>query len=152
MSSLLSIIKNDLKEAMRNKDKICLTAIRMLLSAIKQIEVDERIDVNDERIVCIIEKMIKQRKDSIQQFESAERYELANNEKIEIEALKKYMPTPLTSEAIEEMIHLALNETDAKGMKDMRKVLAILKPKLQGKADMGSVSTLVKKSLMSKAK
>ena len=147
MSDLLAEIKGDMKEAMRNKQKVRLSAIRMLLAAIKQIEVDQRIEVQDTGILVILDKMIKQRRDSIAQFEVADRQELADIEKEEIEALQKYMPQALTDDEISSLIDAALNETGAESMRDMGKVMAILKPQLQGRADMGTVSGKIKAKL-----
>ncbi len=147
MSDLLAEIKSDMKEAMRNKEKVRLTAIRMLLAAIKQIEVDQRIEVQESDILVILDKMIKQRRDSITQFESAGRQDLADNEKEEIVTLQKYMPQALTNDEISSLIDAAMSETGAESMRDMGKVMAILKPQLQGRADMGAVSGKIKAKL-----
>ncbi len=161
MSDLLLEIKSNMKDAMRNKEKVRLTAIRMLLAAIKQIEVDQRIEVKDADILVILDKMIKQRRDSISQFELAaeservsgnqeladSRQTLADNEKEEIEALKIYMPQALSEDEISSLIDDALKESGAESMRDMGKVMAILKPKLQGRADMGAVSGKIKTRL-----
>lgn len=147
MSDLLIQIKADMKEAMRNKEKVRLTAIRMLLAAVKQIEVDQRIEVDNSGILTILDKMIKQRKDSISQFESAGRQELADNEKEEIEALQCYMPTALTENEISDLVDKAMTESGAETMRDMGKVMGILKPQLQGRADMGAVSGIIKTKL-----
>jgi len=147
MSDLLVEIKGHMKEAMRNKEKVRLTAIRMLLAAIKQIEVDQRIEVQDTDILVILDKMIKQRRDSISQFEAAGRQELADAEKQEIEALQVYMPQALTEDEISSLIDAAMNESGAESMRDMGKVMAILKPQLQGRADMGAVSGKIKAKL-----
>ncbi|MGB0494813.1 MAG: GatB/YqeY domain-containing protein [Kangiellaceae bacterium] len=147
MSDLLLQIKADMKEAMRNKEKVRLTAIRMLLAAVKQIEVDQRIEVDDTGVLAILDKMIKQRKDSISQFEAAGRQELADNEKEEIEALQGYMPQALSQDEIASLVDSALKETGAETMRDMGKVMAILKPQLQGRADMGAVSGIIKSKL-----
>lgn len=147
MSALLAQIKDSMKEAMRAKEKERLTAIRMLLAQIKQVEVDQRIEVGDADILAILDKMIKQRRDSIAQFESAGRTELAENEKSEIEALQEFMPQALSEAEIAEMIDAALAESGAESMRDMGKVMAILKPQMQGRADMGAVSGLVKAKL-----
>lgn len=147
MSDLLAKIKSDMKEAMRNKEKVRLTAIRMLLAAIKQIEVDQRIEIQDTDILVILDKMIKQRRDSIAQFEAADRQELADIEKQEIEALQRYMPQALTDDEISSLIDAAMSETGAESMRDMGKVMAILKPQLQGRADMGLVSGKIKSKL-----
>lgn len=147
MSDLLVEIKGHMKEAMRNKEKVRLTAIRMLLAAIKQIEVDQRIEVTDTDILAIIDKMIKQRRDSISQYEAAGRQELADAEKQEIEALQVYMPQALTEDEISSLIDAAMKESGAESMRDMGKVMGILKPQLQGRADMGAVSGKIKAKL-----
>lgn len=147
MSALLTQIKDSMKEAMRAKQKERLTAIRMLLAQIKQVEVDQRIEVKDADILAILDKMIKQRRDSIEQFESAGRQELADNEKIEIEALQEFMPQALSEDEISSLVDAALAESSAESMRDMGKVMAILKPQIQGRADMGAVSGLVKSKL-----
>ena len=136
-----------MKEAMRAKEKVQLNAIRMLLAQIKQVEVDERIDVDDTRVLAILDKMIKQRRDSISQFEAAGRQELADIEKVEIKKLQEFMPQALTADEISDLIDAALKETGAETMRDMGKVMAILKPQMQGKADMGAVSGQIKAKL-----
>lgn len=147
MSNLVAKIKDAMKEAMRAKEKVRLTAIRMLLAQIKQIEVDQKIEVTDTDVLAILDKMIKQRKDSIEQFESAGRNELAENEKIEIEALKTFMPQALSEAEISQLIDQAFEQTGASSMQDMGKVMGILKPQMQGRADMGAVSSLIKAKL-----
>lgn len=147
MSALLVQIKDSMKDAMRAKQKERLTAIRMLLAQIKQIEVDKRIEVSDADILAILDKMIKQRRDSISQFESAGRQELADIEKLEIETLQEFMPQALSEDEISQLIASALAESAAESMRDMGKVMAILKPKMQGRADMGVVSGLIKAKL-----
>jgi len=147
MSDLLAEIKVSMKEAMRNKEKERLTAIRMLLAAVKQIEVDQRIEVTDTHILAILDKMIKQRRDSISQYEAAGRQELADIEQREITALQDFMPQALTEEEISNLIDAALAETGAETMRDMGKVMGILKPKMQGRADMGAVSGKIKAKL-----
>ncbi len=147
MSELLTQIKASMKEAMRNKEKVRLSAIRMLLAAIKQIEVDQRIEVTDTHILAVLDKMIKQRRDSITAYESAGRDELAEIEKQEIEALQTYMPQALSDDEIAELIDKALAQSGAQSMRDMGKVMGILKPQLQGRADMGAVSGKIKAKL-----
>lgn len=147
MSELLTSIKNSMKEAMRAKQKVRLDAIRSVLSAIKQIEVDERVEVDDARILAILDKQVKQRRDSIAQFESGGRQELADVEKQEIEALQEFLPQALTEDEISQMIDSALAESGAESMRDMGKVMAILKPQMQGRADMGAISGLIKAKL-----
>lgn len=132
---------------MRAKDAARLGAIRLLQAAIKQREVDERIELSDADVLAIIDKMIKQRRDSIAQFEAAGRQELADAEKFEIGVLQTYMPQPLSAEEIETAIGQALVATGAAGPQDMGKVMAVLKPQLAGRADIGKVSGLVKAHL-----
>jgi uncharacterized protein YqeY len=147
MSALIMQIKDSMKDAMRAKEKVRLTAIRMLLAQIKQVEVDERIEVNDTRVLAILDKMLKQRRDSIQQFEAAGRQELADIEKEEIETLQCFMPKALSDDEINQLVIDALAESGAKSMQDMGKVMAILKPQMQGRADMGSISAIIKSKL-----
>ncbi|TQV87712.1 GatB/YqeY domain-containing protein [Aliikangiella coralliicola] len=147
MSTLVAQIKDGMKEAMRAKDKVRLTAIRMLLAQIKQIEVDERREVTDTDVLAALDKMIKQRKDSIEQFEAAGRNELADNEKQEIEALQAYLPQALSESEINNLVESAIAESGAESMRDMGKVMAILKPQMQGRADMSAVSGQVKAKL-----
>ncbi|TQV74864.1 GatB/YqeY domain-containing protein [Aliikangiella marina] len=147
MSALITQIKDGMKEAMRAKQKVRLATIRMLLAQIKQVEVDERKELTDTDVLAILDKMIKQRRDSISQFESAGRQELADNEKAEIEALQEFMPQALSEAEIAAMITSAIAESGAETMRDMGKVMAILKPQMQGRADMGAVSGQVKAQL-----
>jgi len=147
MSDLLTEIKNGMKDAMRNKEKVRLNAIRMLLAATKQIEVDQRIELTDTDVLAVLDKMIKQRRDSISQFEAAGRAELADIEKQEIEALQIFMPQPLSDDEISALIDKALADSGAESMRDMGKVMAILKPAMQGRADMGAVSGKIKAKL-----
>ena len=142
--SLKQQITEDMKVAMRAKDTARLGAIRLLLAAMKQREVDERIELSDSDIVSIIEKMIKQRRDSISQFEAAARQELADAESFEISVLQNYMPQPLSDEEITVAVNDAVVDSGAKSPQEMGKVIALLKPKLAGRADMGKVSALVK--------
>jgi len=149
MSALLSQIKDSMKDAMRSKDKVRLGTIRMLLAQVKQIEVDQRIEVSDADVLAILDKAVKQRKDSISQFEAAERFDLADNEKQEVEVLQAFLPQALTEQEIADMIESAIADSGAEGMRDMGKVMAVLKPQMQGRADMGAVSGLVKNKLNS---
>ena len=142
--SLKQQITEDMKVAMRAKDAARLGAIRLLLAAMKQREVDERIELSDSDVVTIIEKMIKQRRDSISQFEAAARQELADAESFEISVLQNYMPQPLSDEEIAVAVNEAVVDSGAKSPQEMGKVIALLKPKLAGRADMGKVSALVK--------
>ncbi len=143
--SLKEQIVNDMKNAMRAKDTKRLGTIRMLTAAMKQKEVDERIELDDRQILGIIEKMIKQRKDSIAQFEAGGRPDLAEGERAEVEVLSAYMPEALPMEEIEKAFAEAVK--DAAGPQDMGKVMGVLKTRLAGRADMSTVSALVKKAL-----
>src|SRR5512140_782818 len=145
--SLKAKITEDMKAAMRAKDAARLSAIRLLLAAMKQREVDERIELSDADILAIIEKMLKQRRDSVTQYEAGGRQDLADVEKFEIEVLSGYMPQQLSDADIEAEVAAAVAAVGAKGMQDMGKVMAILKPKLAGRADMAKVSSLVKARL-----
>ena len=147
MADLKTRINEDVKTAMRAKDKARLATLRLITAAIKQKEVDERIEVNDEQVVAILEKMLKQRKDSIEQFEKAGRDELAAQEKSEIEIIQVYMPEQLSDDEIEALIKDAITSTGAESMKDMGKVMGQLKSKLAGRADIGAVSGKIKSLL-----
>ncbi|MHB1174266.1 MAG: GatB/YqeY domain-containing protein [Sulfuriferula sp.] len=145
--SLKAQITEDMKTAMRAKDTARLGAIRLLLAAIKQREVDERIELDDTQIIAVIDKMLKQRRDSITQFEAAGRQELADIEKSEIDILQAYMPQAASAGEIDSLIIQAITSTGATGIKDMGKVMAILKTQLAGRADMAQVSTHIKAKL-----
>ena len=145
--STLEQIKSSVKEAMRAKDKERLKLLRMVTAAVKQIEVDERIEVDEPRMLTILDKMVKQRRDSITQFESAGRDDLATIEIAEVAIIQEFMPEPLSDSEIEEMIQQAITETGATSMKEMGKVMAIIKPKAQGRADMGQLSGKIKAQL-----
>jgi uncharacterized protein YqeY len=145
--SLKAKITEDMKSAMRAKDAPRLSAIRLLLAAMKQREVDERVELSDADILAIIEKMLKQRRDSVTQFEAGGRQDLADVEKFEIEVLSGYMPQQLSEQEIAGEVTAAVAAAGAKGMQEMGKVMAILKPKLAGRADMAKVSALVKAKL-----
>ena len=142
--SLKQKITEDMKAAMRSGDTKQRDTIRLLQAAIKQREVDERIELDDAAVIAVIEKMLKQRRDSIAQYEAAQRQDLANVEKDEISVLSAYMPQALSESEIEILIAEAISEAEAKGMQDMGKVMALLKPKLTGRADMAKVSSLIK--------
>ncbi|MBI2293464.1 MAG: GatB/YqeY domain-containing protein [Betaproteobacteria bacterium] len=145
--SLKARISDDMKAAMRAKDAPRLAAIRLLLAAMKQKEVDERVELTDTDVISIIEKMIKQRRDSIAQYEAGNRKDLADAERFEITVLAAYMPQALSDAEIAAAIAEAVQSSGAKAMSDMGKVMAALKPKLAGRADMGKVSALVKARL-----
>jgi uncharacterized protein len=145
--SLKAQITEDMKAAMRAKDAGRLGTIRLITAAIKQKEVDERIEVNDAQVLAIIEKMIKQRKDSISQFEAGGRQDLVDVEKAELVVLSAYMPASLSDAEVQAEVNAAVAASGAAGPQDMGKVMAILKPKLAGRADMTAVSGLVKAAL-----
>ena len=136
-----------MKTAMRAKDAPRLSTIRLLLSAIKQREVDERKELTDADVVAVIEKMIKQRRESIAQYEQASRKDLADVEKFELQLLSGYLPQQMSEAEIAQAVDAAIAEAKPIGIKDMGKVMALLKPRLAGKADMGKVSNLVKTKL-----
>ncbi|MDO9190123.1 MAG: GatB/YqeY domain-containing protein [Sulfurimicrobium sp.] len=140
-------ITEDMKAAMRAKDTPRLGAIRLLQAAIKQREVDERIELDDAQVVAVIEKMLKQRRDSIAQYEAAKRNDLADVEKFEVSVLQAYMPQPLSDAEVEQMVVDAIAASGAAGVKDMGKVMAAVKPQVAGRADMGKVSSLIKAKL-----
>jgi len=145
--SLKDQINDDMKTAMRARETERLGTIRLLLAAIKQREVDDRVTLDDAAVTAVIDKMIKQRKDSIGQFESAGRTDLADKEKAELAILSAYMPEQLSSDAIAAEVQAAIAATGAAGPQDMGKVMGVLKPKLAGKADMTAVSAQVKAAL-----
>lgn len=145
--SLKQQLLEDVKHAMRAGDKERLQTLRMTTAAIKQREVDERIELDDAAVVAIIEKMIKQRRDAEQQYRAAERAELADQEAREIVILQHYLPEQLDSEVIAEIISAVLREQQISSMQDMGKAMAVLKQKLQGQADMAKVSALLREQL-----
>jgi uncharacterized protein YqeY len=145
--SLKDQITDDMKAAMRAKDSERLGTIRLILAEIKRKEVDERIELDDAQVTAIVEKMIKQRKDSITQFENGGRQDLADKEKSELTVLAAYMPASLSDEEVAAEVQAAVAASGAAGPQDMGKVMAILKPKLAGRADMTAVSAQVKKAL-----
>lgn len=147
MSLLKQKITEDMKAAMRSGDIKRRDTIRLLQAAIKQREVDERIVLDDAAIIAAIEKMLKQRKDSITQFEAAQRMDLADKEKEEVSILMDYMPQALSDAEIAALLNEAIVASNAQGMRDMGKVMALLKPQLAGRADMGQVSALIKAKL-----
>ncbi|RTZ73484.1 MAG: GatB/YqeY domain-containing protein [Gammaproteobacteria bacterium] len=147
MSPLKERITADMKAAMKSGDKARLGVIRLILAALKQVEVDERIELDDQRVTAILDKMVKQRRDSVEQYEKAGRTELADQEKFEIGVIQEYLPEPLGEAEIEALIDEAIAATGASSMKEMGKVMGMLKPKLQGRADMGTVSARIKQKL-----
>jgi uncharacterized protein YqeY len=149
MMSMKIQLKDAMKEAMRAKDKPRLSAIRLVQAEIKRVEVDERIDIDDARVLAILDKMVKQRRDSITQYEAAGRQELADIEIAEINVIQDFLPTALTDAEIAELVQSAISQTGAASMADMGKVMGILRPQVQGRADTGAVSGLVKAALNS---
>jgi len=145
--NLKTRLNDDMKSAMRAKEGARLSAIRLLLAAIKQKEIDERIDLDDAAITTVVEKLIKQRKDSVAQYLAANRPDLAANEQFEIEVLSAYMPLPFSADEIAALIRAAFDETGASSAKDMGKIMAWLKPRLAGRADMATVSAQIKSKL-----
>ena len=146
-SPLKAQINEAMKAAMRAKEKERLGTIRLILAEIKKVEVDERIDPDDVRVTSILDKMVKQRRDSIKQFTDAGRDELAAKEQTEIEVIQEFLPQPLSEEEIASLIEEAIASTGATSMQDMGKVMGLLKPQMAGKADMGKVSGLIKQRL-----
>jgi uncharacterized protein YqeY len=146
-SAIQSTIKDEMKLAMKAREKQRLGVIRLIQSEFKRIEVDERIELDDARVLAVLDKMIKQRRDSVKQYEAADRQELADQETFEIGVIGEFSPLALTPEEISQMIEDALDQVETTGMKAMGEVMAILKPKLQGRADIGKISSLLKAKL-----
>jgi uncharacterized protein YqeY len=140
-------VESDMKTAMRAKDKERLGTIRLILAAIKQREIDERITLGDTDILAVLDKMIKQRRDSITQFEQAGRQELADKEAAEVAVIQEYLPAALGDDEVDSLIAEAMAASGASSPQDIGKIMALLKPKLQGRADMGLVSRKVKEKL-----
>jgi uncharacterized protein YqeY len=147
MSDLSNRINDDVKAAMKAKDKPRLGVLRLITAAIKQREVDEQITLDDNQVLAVLEKMVKQRKDSIAQYEKAGRDELAQQEALEIGIIQDYLPEQMSDDEIDALITEAISSTGAASMKDMGKVMGMLKPRLAGRADMGKVSQIIKKHL-----
>jgi uncharacterized protein YqeY len=147
--SLLSQLNDEMKIAMRAKDKIRLGVIRMAISAVKQAEIDHNTEATDDNIIALLTKMVKQRKESIKMFTEGGRDELAAKEAAEIIVLEDFLPQPLSADEINQLITKAIADTGAASMADMGKVMAVLKPQMQGKADMGAVSGQIRKVLNS---
>ncbi len=145
--SLKTQITDDMKSAMKAKDKETLGTIRMITAAIKQIEVDERRELSDADVLSIVSKMIKQRKDAASQFADADRPDLQQKELAEITIIEKYLPAQLSTEEVEGIVQTIITETGANGMQDMGKVMGLAKAKVAGQADMGEVSQIVKSAL-----
>ena len=147
MSELKKQITNDMKLAMKAKDKPALKAVRMILGAIKQKEIDDRIELNDTQVLVVIQKMVKQRKDSISQFSDAGRIDLVEVEESELAIINNYMPKQLTEDEVDAVVTKVIVDSGADSMKDMGKLMGILKSQIDGKADMGLVSQLIKSKL-----
>lgn len=145
--SLKARITEDMKTAMKAKETARLGAVRLILAAIKQREVDERIELDDAAVIAVIEKMLKQRKDSITQYEAAKRQDLADAEKFEVEVLTAYMPQAMSAAEVDAIVAQAVADSGAKTPADMGKVMALVKPQIAGRADMAEVSKLVKAKL-----
>lgn len=145
--SIKDQLKEDMKAAMKAGEKSKLAVIRLVGAAIKQIEVDERKELNDAETLAVIDKMVKQRRESIKQFREGGREDLAVLEEAEIEVLQNWLPEPLSEQEIADLITAAIQQTGAEGMKDMGKVMGVLKPQLQGRADIGRVSGKIKAQL-----
>lgn len=146
-TTLKQRLQTEVKTCMKAGDKLRLAAIRLIMSAIKQIEVDERIEVDDQRLLSILDKMAKQRRESIAQFETAGRDDLIQQEQFELELIQEYLPEALSKAEIDQLIQAAIAQTGAASMRDMGKVMGILKPDLQGRADMSAVSAQIKSQL-----
>ncbi len=147
MSSLKERIKDDMKASMKGGEKARLGVIRMILAAIKQVEVDERVELDDDRVIVVLDKMLKQRRESIKQYRDANRDDLAEIEEAEVLVIQDFLPQALSDAEIDEMVAKAIAETGAESVKDMGKVMVILKPQMQGRADMAVVSARIKARL-----
>lgn len=147
MMSIKDQLSSDIKDAMRARDQKKLAALRLMIAAMKQIEIDERIEIDDARALVILDKLAKQRNESITQFNAAGRTELVEQEAFELALITQYLPEPLSDSEVEALIEQALIATNASKMSDMGQVMAQLKPQLQGRADMGKVSTMIKARL-----
>jgi len=145
--SLKARINEDMKTALRARETARLAALRLLLAAVKQREIDERIELDDAAVIAVVDKLIKQRRDSVEQYTKASRQDLADAESFEIEVLSAFMPQQLSGDEIADLVRQALAETGAASAKDMGKVMAWLKPKMAGRADMTAVSAQVKAAL-----
>ncbi len=147
MADIKNKISDDVKDAMRAKEKKILGALRLIQAAFKQKEVDERIELNDEQVIVILDKMAKQHRDSIAQFTKAKRDDLVEIEEFELDIITAYLPAQLSDDEIKSLIDSAISKTGAESIKDMGKVMGLLKSELQGRADMGKVSGLIKTQL-----
>lgn len=147
MSELKQRINDDVKTAMRNKEKEQLVVLRLITAAIKQIEIDQRIELDDQQVLAVVDKLAKQHRDSIEQYKNADRNDLVEKEEFELSIVQNYLPEALSEDEINQLIDEAISATGAEGMKDMGKVMGIIKGKAQGRADMGALSGLVKARL-----
>ena len=145
--SIKQTISEDMKTFMRAKDTARLGAVRLLQASIKQKEIDDRVELTDDQVLSVIQKMLKQRKDSIEAYQKADRQDLIDQEQLEIDVLSKYMPEPLTDDEVSKIIDEVISEVNAADMKDMGKVVGVLKSKISGRADMGQVSKIVREKL-----
>jgi len=146
-STLKPQLITDMKSSMKSGDKHRLGVVRLMLAAIKQIEVDERIELDDTRVLAVLDKMVKQRRESIAQYGKAGREDLVDAEQSEVDIIQEYLPEALSEAEINELVEQSIAETGAASMKDMGKLMGVLKPRLQGRADMGKVSQLIKSRL-----
>jgi uncharacterized protein YqeY len=147
MSAIVASIKSSIKDAMRAKDKPRLSTLRLASAEFKRVEVDERIDIDDDRALVILDKMIKQRQNSIEQYEQADRHDLADTEKFEISVISEFLPEALSEDELAKIVADAVAQTGAASMQDMGKLMGVLKPQVQGRADMAQVSRMVKAAL-----
>ena len=144
MTTMLIRLKDEMKAAMKSRQKERLGVIRLILSATKQVEVDERIELDDARVIAVLDKMLKQRRESIRQYRDANRVDLAEIEEAEILVIQDFLPKPLTEDEITEMVQAAISDSSASSIKDMGKVMGIVRPAMIGRADMAVVSTKIK--------
>ncbi len=142
--NLQATIKAAMKTALKAGDKPRLGAVRLMMAEMKRVEVDERIELNDERVLAILDKMLKQRRDSFSQYQAAGREDLADQEAFEISVIEEFMPAKLGEAELDAMVRAAISDSGASSMQDMGKVMALVKPQAQGRADMGAVSKMVK--------
>ncbi len=145
--SLKIRLRDDMQAAQRSKDKPRLGVIRLIMAAIKQREIDERTELDDEQVLAVLDKMAKQRRESIEQFRQANRTDLADKEVFELELIRTYLPAALSAEELNRLIDQAISDSGAESMRDMGKVMGLLKPQIQGRADMSAVSAQVKQRL-----
>lgn len=146
--NIKNTIVEDVKDAMRNKDKNKLSILRMIQAAFKQKEIDDRVEINDDIAFAILDKMAKQHRDSIEQFSKVNRNDLVEKEQYELDVIEQYLPEKLSTVEIKEMIDIAISKTGAESIRDMKKIIGILKPELHGRADLGLVSKLIKEKLI----